>query len=322
MDTLITIGLLLLGFVFLVKGADLFVDGASSVAAILKVPTLIIGLTVVAMGTSLPELSVSVTASIANSNSLAISNVVGSNIFNLMVVLGASAILSSMPVGDDVLKRDMPFSIIITIFLAVYGFFRGGVDRIGGIILLAAFILFLGNMVRAALKERKNAMDSASDEEEIKKRPLWMSIIFIIGGALMIKFGGDWVVNSAVVIAGWLGVSETLIGLTIVALGTSLPELVTSLVAAKKNELDMAVGNAVGSNIFNILMILGLAATISPIPMINENLIDAAILMAFSVLVMVFAWTKKKINRLEGITMVLLYVIYVVYICLRATIWK
>ena len=316
MDTLITIVLLLLGFVFLVKGADLFVDGASSVATILKVPALVIGMTVVAMGTSLPELSVSVTASMADSNSLAVSNVVGSNIFNLMVVLGASALLSTLTVGDDVLKRDIPFSIIITLFLAVYGFLRGGIDRIGGVILLVIFIAFLANMVREALKARKNSGDS--EEEQSEHKPLWLSIVFIIGGAIMIRFGGDWVVKSAVTIAGWLGVSETLIGLTIVACGTSLPELVTSMVAAKKNELDMAVGNAVGSCVFNVLMILGVAATISPIPLNNENLIDIAVLVGFSILVMVFAWTKKKLVRMEGVAMLLLYAAYLVYICMRA----
>ena len=318
MEAAITIGLLLLGFVFLIKGADLFVDGASAVAATLRVPTLIIGLTVVAMGTSLPELSVSVTASMTNSNSLAVSNVIGSNIFNLMVVLGASAIISAMAVQDSVLKKDIPFSIAITLFLAVYGYIRGGIDRVGGVILLVIFAAFIFVMIRNALRERRDNLSAADEGDEIKKHPILLSIIFIVGGVAMIKFGGDWVVDSAVTIAEWLGVSETLIGLTVVALGTSLPELVTSMVAAKKNELDMAVGNAVGSNIFNILMILGVAAAISPIALIRENLIDTAILLAFSLIVMGFAWTKRRLSRIEGIIMVGLYVAYLAYIILRA----
>lgn len=313
-----SIVLLVVGFVLLVKGADFFVEGSSSVAKTLKVPSLVIGMTVVAMGTSLPELSVSVTASLNNANSLAISNVVGSNLFNLIVVLGASALLCDIPVSRDVLRRDMPFSILCAILLVILGFIGNGLGHIDGIILLAIFVGFLGVMVHSALKARRNAAESAEEEEEIKVLPLWQSLLFIVGGAVAIKFGGDFVVNSAVTIATLLGASETLIGLTIVACGTSLPELATSMVAAKKNEMDMAVGNVVGSNVFNILLILGTAATISPVDLLTENIIDIAILVVASLLIMLFCKSSKKIGRKEGIIMLIAYGIFLGYIIARA----
>ncbi|MBQ1546758.1 MAG: calcium/sodium antiporter, partial [Lachnospiraceae bacterium] len=252
---------LLVGFVLLIKGADFFVDGSSSVAKKLHVPSLIIGLTIVAMGTSLPELAVSITASINNSNALAVSNVIGSNLFNLMVVLGVSACLNPLVVGKQVVKKDYPFSVACAILLLVLGWIGMELGRIDGAIFLVIFVGFLVYQVMSALKERKKALaggdesDSAAsdDGEEIKDISLPLSIVFIIGGAAAVKFGGDGVVYGAKTIAAFFGLSENLIGLTIVALGTSLPELVTSVVAAKKNELDMAVGNVVGSNIFNIL---------------------------------------------------------------------
>ena len=320
LETVKVIVFLLLGFVLLLKGADFFVEGASSVATALKVPSIIIGLTIVAMGTSLPELAVSVTASISGNNSLAVSNVVGSNLFNLMVVLGASALMNPIIVGKDTIRKDYPFSVACAIALLIMGIIGMELGHLDGIILLVAFVAFIAYQVRSALKARKNAdyMVAAAEEEEIKTVPLWLSVIYIIGGAVAIKFGGDFVVNSAVSIASALGLSQTLIGLTIVACGTSLPELATSVVAAKKNELDMAVGNVVGSNVFNILMILGLAASISPITFLQENIIDIAILLAFSLLTWLLCKTKGKLDKFEGILMLLLYAAYLVYICLRA----
>ena len=307
---------LLVGFLLLIKGADFFVDGSSSVARQFKVPSLIIGLTIVAMGTSLPELSVSITASMANSNALAVSNVIGSNIFNLMVVLGASALLTTLPVSSNVLKKDFPFSVACALLMLALGFLGMELSRLDGIILLVIFVGFLAYQVRSALTARKAAL-SAQEEGDEENRPFWLSLIFIVGGATAVKFGGDGVVYGAKTIAAAFGLSENLIGLTIVALGTSLPELVTSLVAAKKDELDMAVGNVVGSNVFNILMILGTASVVSPITFIGENIIDAAILMAFSVLVWVFCLTKRRLDRWEGGVMLLCYLCYTVYICLR-----
>jgi len=311
--------LLVIGFVFLIKGADFFVEGASAVAKKLHVPALVIGMTIVAMGTSLPELSVSVTASIAGSNQLAIGNVVGSNIFNLMVVLGSCALFSALEVSDDTIKKDLPFSIICTVALMVMGLIGNSVGHIDGAILLVLFIIFLASMLRAAKKSRTTAAAIAEEEaeNEIVDIPTWLCIIYIIGGAVAIKYGGDWVVDSCTTLALKFGMSETLVGLTIVALGTSLPELVTSIVAAKKNELDMAIGNVVGSNIFNILLILGVAGAISPMTFLTVNAIDTLILVVFSVIVGLMCLKKKNLNKANGIVMLLLYAVYLGYIILR-----
>lgn len=320
MEMLKAVVLLLVGFVFLIKGADFFVDGSSSLARKLKVPSLIIGLTIVAMGTSLPELSVSITASMANSNALAVSNVIGSNIFNLIVVLGASSLLAPMYVGKGVLKKDFPFSVGCAILLLILGYFGMELSRVDGVIFLVIFIGFIVYQVMSALSARKAALDDKEEdtgEEEIKEIALWLSLVYIVGGAVAVKFGGDWVVYGAKTIAAFFGLSENLIGLTIVAMGTSLPELVTSLVAAKKNELDMAIGNVVGSNVFNILMILGVAAAVSPINFIMENVIDIIILLIFSLLVWVLCIRKNKLDKLEGVIMLAGYAAYMVYICLR-----
>lgn len=310
-----TIVWLLIGFVLLLKGADFFVDGSSAVAKKLKVPSLIIGLTIVAMGTSLPELAVSVTASIGGSNELAVSNVIGSNLFNLMVVLGASTIMNPIEVGKETIKKDYPFSVACAIGLMVLGMVGMELGRVDGIVLLAVFACFIIYQIQTALKARNEV--SGEEEKEIKDVPLWLSFIYIVGGAAAIKFGGDFVVDSAVVIASALGLSQTLIGLTIVACGTSLPELATSVVAAKKGELDMAVGNVVGSNVFNILMILGVASAISPIAFVQENVIDIVVLLAFSVIAWFFCITKDKLEKKEGIVMLGLYGAYLVYICIR-----
>ena len=316
-----TIVFLLVGFVLLLKGADFFVDGSSAVAKKLKVPSLIIGLTIVAMGTSLPELAVSVTASVSGNNALSVSNVVGSNLFNLMVVLGASALMNPIIVAKDTIKKDYPFSVACAIGLLIMGAIGMELGRVDGIILFVVFVGFITYQVRAGLKSRKDALAAGGpvddDDEEIKDIPTVLAIVYIIGGAVAIKFGGDFVVDSAVTIASALGLSQTLIGLTIVACGTSLPELATSVVAAKKNELDMAVGNVVGSNVFNILMILGVAASISPITFLMENIIDICIFLGFSLLTYLFCRTKNVLSKKEGIAMLVLYAIYLVYICIR-----
>lgn len=310
--------LLLAGFVLLIKGADYFVDGSSAIARILKVPSLIIGLTIVAMGTSLPELSVSITASMENSNALAVSNVIGSNIFNLMVVLGASTLMANIEVSRDVTQKDFPFSVACAVLLLTLGYFGMELGRMDGVIFLVIFVGFIVHQVLSALSARKKALAADDDSSDnIKDIPMWLAVIYIVGGAVAVRFGGDWVVNGAKTIASSFGLSENLIGLTIVALGTSLPELVTSVTAAKKNELDMAVGNVVGSNVFNILMILGVASTLSPIGFIMENVIDIGVLLGFSLLVWVFCATKKNLGKAEGAIMLLAYCAYTVYIFLR-----
>ena len=275
-EILIALLLLVAGFVLLIKGADFFVDGSSSVAKRLRVPSMIIGLTIVAMGTSLPECAVSVTASLSNNNALAVSNVVGSNIFNLMVVCGVCTLFVPLAVSVDTLKKEFPFSIICAVLLVIFGKLGMILGRADGIIFLVLFAAYLGWMIKSALSARNSALSKEAEEadEQIKILPVWQCLIYIIGGAVAIKFGGDFVVNGASTIASSLGFSQNLIGLTIVALGTSLPELVTSIVAAKKDEVDMALGNVIGSNIFNILLVLGVAGAISPVTFISENIID------------------------------------------------
>ena len=310
--------LLIVGFVCLVKGADLFVEGSSSVAKKFKVPSIIIGLTIVAMGTSLPETAVSVTASLVGNNTLAVSNVVGSNIFNLMMVIGFCAVLAPVTVDRITLKRDFPFSVLCAILLLGLGYLGMTLGRIDGIIFLVLFAGFITLMIRTALKSRKEGLAAGNvGEEEVRILSMPRCILYIVIGIIGIALGGDWVVDSASTIASAFGISQTLIGLTIVSVGTSLPEFVTSVVAARKNEVDMALGNAIGSNIFNILMVLGIAASISPIAFIVNNMIDIAVLLAFSLLVWILAWTRKRLSRAEGLIMVLLYVAYVVYICNR-----
>lgn len=304
--------LLVIGFVLLIKGADFFVEGSSAVAKMLKVPSIIIGLTIVAMGTSLPECAVSVTASLTGNNALAVSNAVGSNIFNLMVVCGFSALFTPLLVDKSTLKKEFPFSVICAVALLALGAAGMVLGHLDGVILLVMFAGFMIWMVRSALKAR-----AAASDEEYEVLPVWKCVVFILGGIVAIKFGGDFVVEGASSVAKMFGLSENLIGLTIVACGTSLPELVTSVVAARKNELDMALGNVIGSNVFNFLFVLGIAASISPIAFIMENVIDIAILVAMSLLVWVFGWTKQKIEKKEGIIMLLIYVVYLVYICIR-----
>ena len=306
--------LLLAGFVLLIKGADYFVEGSSSVAKKLRVPSLIIGLTIVAMGTSLPELSVSINASMANSNALAVSNVIGSNIFNLMVVLGASALMNAIEVDESVVKKNFPFTIACAALLLLLGWRGMALGRGDGLIFLVIFVGFLLYQVLTAMRARKAAL---AEDDEIKDISMLLAAACIVGGAAAVRFGGDWVVSGAKTIAAFCGMSENLIGLTIVALGTSLPELVTSVTAARKHELDMAVGNVVGSNVFNILMILGTASALSPIAFIMENVVDIALLIAFSLLVWAACATKRRLGRMEGALMLAVYAAYTVYICLR-----
>ncbi len=305
---------LIVGFVLLIKGADFFVEGSSSVAKKLRVPSIIIGMTIVAMGTSLPETSVSVSASIAAKNDLAISNVIGSNIFNLMVVCGICAVLCPLTVDGTTLKRDFPFSIVMAGLLMALGGIDGVVGRFDGILFLVLFVVFLLIMIYSAKKSRDN---SASEADEYKIMPVWKCILYMVGGIAAIAAGGEMVVEGASDIARAFGMSENLIGMTIVALGTSLPELVTSVVAARKNELDMALGNVIGSNIFNILFVLGIASAISPVSYTNENLIDSAVLIVMSMIVLIFCLPKKRLIRWNGAAMLALYAGYTAYIFTR-----
>lgn len=313
---IMTYVLLILGFILLIKGADFFVDGSSSIAKLLKIPSVIIGLTIVAFGTSAPELSVSFSAAMQGQNEIAISNVLGSNIFNLMVVTGACAAVTAIPVNAGILKREFPFSIFAAGLLLLFSLVGSGdpaITRMEGITLLVLFVFYIAMQIRGALKSRSEA------EEDPVANILspFRSIALVIIGCIMIIYGGDFVVDSASDIAASFGLSETLIGLTIVAFGTSLPELVTSIVASRKGENDLAVGNVVGSNLFNILMILGISTSINPVPLNTTAIYDSLILILFSCLVLFFCWSKKRLGRGEGIVMLLMYAIYTVYIIIR-----
>ena len=312
--------LLVVGFVGLIKGADFFVDGASNVAKRFKVPSLIIGLTIVAMGTSLPETAVSISASIAGSNSLAISNVSGSNLFNLLVVVGLCCIMQKVEVDQDTIRRDIPYSLLAAVVLIVLGMLGTGegmvLGRMDGAILLALFAFFLFLMIKSALKAAADAKEM--DEDEVTQSVI-ISLVSIVGGAAAIAIGGDWVVDSASTLAMALGMSETMVGLTIVAVGTSLPELVTSFVAARKGEVDMALGNAIGSNVFNILLVLGIASVISPIGFMMSNAVDIAAVIVATLVCWAVAAKNKSLGRAMGAIMVVSYFVYMVYVVMRET---
>ena len=308
---------LILGFALLVKGADIFVDGASSVAKKMRIPAFVIGLTIVAFGTSAPELAVSITAAMKGSNDIAIGNVVGSNIFNTLVVLGASAAITPIVVEKGMIKKDYPLSIFAAVLLGILSLdtilFKKAemsLGRMDGIILLIAFAGFMYMTVKAGLENR-------TEEEEVEAMPMMKALIFIVLGLVGIVIGGDVSVEGAKEIARFFGLSEAIIGLTIVALGTSLPELVTSVIAARKGESDIAVGNVIGSNIFNVFLILGVSATILPMTISSTYLYDMIMLIAVMVLTYLPIAKTKKVSRGMGITMVLVYVVYTAYLIMR-----
>lgn len=307
---------LIIGMTLLIKGADFFVDGSSRVAKALKIPSLIIGLTLVSIGTSLPELSVSLTSSLNGLNDMSFGNVVGSNIFNVLVVIGASALFTPMIVSKSVYKYDIPVLIGIYAIVLLFGFVISPLAFVlwESIVILSLFIAYLVFLV---IRTKKGEDQIVEEVKEEKPRKMWVNIVYIVLGCAAIIFGGDFVVDTASYLAGKLGMSELLISLTIVAVGTSLPELVTSMVAAKKGENDIAVGNAIGSCIFNMLLILGLSSTLSPIKIQAISIVDNLV-MAFSVILIVFfALKARKITRTHGIIMVGIYAIYLAYIVLR-----
>ena len=305
----------IIGFVLLVKGADFFVEGSGSVAKKFNIPVFIIGMTIVAMGTSAPECAVSISASLRGINGMAISNVIGSNIFNLLVVCGVCALFQPLVIKKETLKKEFPFSVLVAVIIGVMGLAGMMVGHMDGIILVVIFALFLYWMVRSAKKSMQAGEDV--EAEEIKDLPIWKCLVFIGGGLVAIVIGGQMVVNCSETIARGFGLSETLIGLTICSIGTSLPELVTSVVAAKKNQAGMALGNVIGSNIFNILLVGGLASAISPIAMNMNNLIDIVILVIVSLYIMALVWKKQLLTRAGGVSMLAVYAAYMVYICIR-----
>ncbi len=318
--------LLVAGFAALVKGAGLFVDGSSALAGNFKISKVIIGLTIVAMGTSAPELAVSTSAALQGSNEIALSNVIGSNIFNLLGVLGVCSVIRPLPVDQVILKRDIPVSIGVTVLLLLMtgagalfngkllqfemNEIAGGAGRLTGIVLLVIFFGYTFYLIVDAKKR-------AGDEESGEKMPLWKCVVLILSGLTLIIGGGQAVVHGAKTVAKAFGMSETLIGLTIVAVGTSLPELVTSVVASRKGENGLAVGNVVGSNIFNILFILGISSVIHPIGVIAASIYDLVILIGTSALIFLFSMKQKVINRTEGMIMLLIYLADMVFAVVR-----
>ncbi len=318
--------ILIVGFVALIKGADWFVGGSSSLAKNFHIPGVIIGLTIVSLGTSAPELAVSTAAAISGANEIAISNVVGSNVFNLLCVLGLCAVINPLPVADDINRRDFLLSIISVIMVMVATCFTsimngsmktlamedvaGNVNRVVSIMLL---LVFVGYIIVLVINARKNP----EEEQTSINVPVLKCILLIIIGIAFIVAGGEAVVVSAKVIARMFGMSETLIGLTIVAIGTSLPELVTSVVAARKGETGMAVGNVVGSNIFNMLFILGVSSVIHPIAVNKASFCDMGILLVISIIAYIFSLTKKRIARPEGLLLLLIYVGEIIFAIYR-----
>jgi cation:H+ antiporter len=306
--------LLIVGFVLLIKGADMFVDGASNIAKSFNIPSVIIGLTLVALGTSAPEAAVSIAAALNKNADIAISNIVGSNIFNLLCVLGVTSLFKDVVADKDVVKKDYKLSIFCAILLLVLilvGYFVGHsfvLGRIGGIILLIVLGIYLYNMVKSAKVEKDTKVEKSKFNVK--------DVVLVIVGLACIVYGGDLTVDKATVIAKIWGLSDRFIGLTIVALGTSLPELCTSLVALFKGENDIAVGNVIGSNIFNILFILGASSFICPLSIGIESIIDLMILIVGCIGVL-FILNDFRIKRYEGISMLIFYLSYCVYIFIR-----
>lgn len=311
--------MLVIGFVLLVWGADKFVEGASAFARKMGVSPLLVGLTIVAFGTSMPELAVSVTAALRGANEIAVGNVVGSNMFNLLVVAGLSAVICPLVMDKMLLRRDWPLSIFAAVLLLVAIAPDHVIARWEGAVLLVIFAVILSRQIKAALNDRAQLAaaeaEAAEEAAEMTKSPvmIWVNIVL---GLACIVLGGQLAVNGATGIARMFGLSETLIGLTIVAIGTSLPELVTSIVAARKGQNEIAMGNVIGSNLFNILLILGVSAVITPIPVQATSIIDCLFLITISVVFYLPA-RKGKLGRLPGAVMAAMYVAYTAYLIMR-----
>lgn len=313
--------LLLVGFALLIKGADFFVEGASKIAQSLRVSPLLIGLTVVAFGTSAPEASVSFIAALEGSSEVAIGNVVGSNIFNITLILGATALVFPLMVQSDTIRKEIPFALLSAVALLVLisdqqlqSLDSNLITRTEGIVLLLFFAIFLYYIFEVARKDRRNSEDTHADTAN--KARLKNSLL-TVGGLAGIIFGGSLVVENSVQIALSLGMSETLVGLTIVAVGTSLPELVTSITAALKKQVDIALGNIIGSNIFNIFFVLGTSAVIHPLTVDSKIFTDIFLMIAVTILLMVLSRTKYTVSRIEGGLLAAIYIVYLVFIIVR-----
>ncbi len=307
MDMLIQIVLLVVGFVMLVKGADWFVEGVAGIAEKFGIPQLVIGLTIVAMGTSAPEAAVSITSAMKGSAGITIGNVVGSNILNVLVILGLTAAITRVAVQRSTVRYEIPFMLIITLVLLGLGLSGNEITFVEGIILWALFIVYMVYLFRMAKNQKEEADDS-------KKQPVWMLILLGIVGAVLVVWGADISVDAASAIAKMFGMSDRLIGLTIVALGTSLPELVTSVTAARKGKADIAIGNIVGSNVFNILFVVGTTALVTPVIFESKFVIDTLVAFGAGVLLWLGVMKHKELRRPVGALMLLAYAGYFAYL--------
>lgn len=308
---IITIILLLVGFVLLIKGADFFVEGASDLATKLNIPSMIIGLTIVAFGTSAPEAAVSITSALTNSNAIAVSNIIGSNIFNLLAVIGVTSVIYKIDIDSVTLKEDFPILIVSSILLLIFILTGNLITQIEGIILLVILFAYIAWLI---IRSKRENNDMSVGELHLS---MPLIAIYIVGGIIAIIIGGDLVVDSAKSIALGLGMSETLVGLTIVSIGTSLPELITSITAAYNKNTEMALGNAIGSCIFNILFILGLTNTITPIVTTGVMFIDCIIMIVIMIITYILAYDKSDFNRKDGLILVGLFIVYMAYIIIR-----
>lgn len=313
-EILLQILLLIVGFAMLVKGADFFVESASSLAKKLHIPEIVIGLTIVAMGTSAPEAAVSITAALKGSAEITIGNILGSNILNILIILGLSSLFSNIKFAKSSIKIDIPFVIIISVLLILLGL-DGGLQLLDGIIML---VVFIGYLAYLFIDAKKNPAPQIEEEKKNKMYDkLWFVLLMIIVGLGMIILGSTLAVDSATYLARQIGISERFIGLTIVALGTSLPELFTSVIAARKGNADIAIGNIVGSNIFNILFVVGLSSTIVTVPFASEFIIDAIVSVVAAIILFVPALISGKLNKKTGIIMLMTYVAYFVFLCIK-----
>jgi len=307
--------LLIIGFVMLIKGADWFVDGAAGIADKLHIPQLIIGLTIVAMGTSAPEAAISISASVQGSADIAVGNILGSNILNILIILGITSVITPLAVQKSTVKYEIPFVIIISVIFGLIGLFDNSIGFIDGILLWVLFIAYIAYLFIMTKKGKIQADESDDEDNDKKPKKVWQLILFGIIGIALVVFGSNITVNAATEIATMFGMSERFIGLTIVALGTSLPELVTSITAALKKNADIAIGNIVGSNIFNILFVIGTSAMITPVAYQNQFLIDSIFCVATAMLLLLLVLNKdKKLKRWGGIIMLICYAGYFVYL--------
>ncbi len=309
MHILVQLVLLAAGFFLLIKGADIFVEGSAGIAAKFGIPQLVIGLTIVAMGTSAPEAAVSIAGALKGTADITIGNIVGSNIINILIILGITSVITAVAVQQSTIRYEIPFVVLVTVVLLVMGF-DGSVGRLDGVIL---WVLFIAYLVYLFMMAKRNKQEEDAKEQQ----PIWKLLLFVAAGVVMIVFGADVSVDAASEIARVIGISERVIGLTIVALGTSLPELCTSVVAAAKGDADLAIGNIVGSNIFNILFVVGTASLIVPVPFNPDFIIDTLVAVGAAVLLWLCVMPKKKLTRAGGIVMLLGYVGYFVYLMVK-----